>query len=289
MAVEMKKISLNNKETSCCFISNGDLSIEVLPEQGFSIVSFKHKGRELLDTWDLNVFAGAEADVKNVSENITDTFRKGFGPSVGPWFGGKEEGGKAWQHGVCRFADWSGAVKTGTDSIKGRLNGLKAKLLGKTLDDICGFHLDAEIQFSLNRDGLEYSVVNRSEGNKGTFGIHWYFKSPAGTKVIQKTDMKKLPDFDKAKFQVKDEVVVGDPSLALGQRFDNLNMGPDSCKTRIAYTDGLNIDFRYSDSFKYTMLFSAKQFVCVEPVSGPAWQVGTFGEGMIKMTPNFDS
>ena len=261
----------------------------MLPEQGFSIVSFKHKGRELLDTWDLNVFAGAEADVKNVSENITDTFRKGFGPSVGPWFGGKEEGGKAWQHGVCRFADWSGAVKTGTDSIKGRLNGLKAKLLGKTLDDICGFHLDAEIQFSLNRDGLEYSVVNRSEGNKGTFGIHWYFKSPAGTKVIQKTDMKKLPDFDKAKFQVKDEVVVGDPSLALGQRFDNLNMGPDSCKTRIAYTDGLNIDFRYSDSFKYTMLFSAKQFVCVEPVSGPAWQVGTFGEGMIKMTPNFDS
>jgi hypothetical protein len=33
------------------------------------------------------------------------------------------------------------------------------------------------------------------------------------------------------------------------------------------------------------MLFSAKQFVCVEPVSGPAWQVGTFDQGVIGIKP----
>jgi hypothetical protein len=285
VAVRTKTIALKNRQLSCCCIQNGEVAVEILPEAGFSLISFKYKGRELLDQWDLAVFTGTEADRRFASENVTDTFRKGFGPSIGPWFGGRTEGDKAWNHGVCRFADWSGSVKPGKDSITGRLNGSKERLLGVPLDGICGFHLDIEIKYALTGDGLEYSLVNRSEGKKGTYGIHWYFKSPAGTRVIQKTDMGNLPDFDKAKFQIQKDVVVGDPGLALGQRFDNLKTGLNACKTRLAYPDGLNLDFRYSDSFRYTMLFSAKQFVCVEPISGPAWQVGTFETGVIKIRP----
>jgi galactose mutarotase-like enzyme len=285
MSSSTRKLSANGREWTVVTISNSNGSIDVVPAAGFSIISFKWKGRELLDQWDINTFLGAETDIEYITNNITDAFRKGFGPSIGPWFGQREESGKYWQHGVCRFADWKNPTITG-DCIKGRLIGKNDKLLGKTLNDICGFDFAAEISYTLTNEGLEYRVKNLSEGNKGTFGIHWYWKSPKDTKIRLKTDLSRLPkDYDEKKYTKGADEVMADMNIRNGHIFRSAQSGVKKIKGQILYADGSNIDFYYDDAFEVTVLFNTKDGCCFEPVSGMPYMVGAFKEGMIKICP----
>jgi len=278
-------ITGNDREWPVVRLASGGLSAEILPAQGLSIISFKYKGRELLDQWNIEEFVGAEKDIEAVSRETTAIFRKGFGPSIGPWFGAKVEGAKGWQHGVCRFADWRESLEVAPDSVTGRLNGSRVKLLGKTLDEICGFHLDVAIIYTLKDGMLVYRVKNRSEDGKGTYGIHWYFRNPKDTKVILKPDMENLPALDPAKAQHEADTVVLDMNQPHNGPLCGRKGGLSLCKARIVYADGFSVNFTYDDIFQNIVVFNTKEALCVEPVSDRASTIGEFSEGEIHLTP----
>ena len=277
MAIETKHV-----------LKAGDYSIEVLPCHGFSLVSFKHADRELLDCWDLACFKGTEEDLASASRSPGPVFRKGFGPSIGPWFGGRFSEDKAFNHGVCRFADWSSDLEIKPGFIRSRLDGSIEKLLDKKLDKICGFHLDVEITYALSEKGLTYSVENRSQGKKGTFGIHWYFKNPSGTRALLNVSGDRLlPDgkrelLDPSIFSKKDGKVTAALNFEGAYYLENrFPLEPKEAHAALIYPDGGRLEFRCSEAFPMTVLFCSGNFVCVEPVSGLPHRIGNFDKGTI--------
>ena len=269
-------------------LNAGNYAIEVLPAYGFSLVSFKHAGIELLDCWDLARFKGNSEDLASASKAPGPVFRKGFGPSIGPWFGGRFPGDNAFNHGVCRFADWSANLETGPGFIRSRLNGSREWLLDESLDEICGFHLDVEITYTLSEKGLSYSMENRSEGKKGTYGVHWYFMNPAGTRALMNVapgrllpDGKKEP-LDPAFFSEEGGKTAASLSFQGAYYLENrFPIGPDETHAELHYPDGGRLSFRCSEAFFMTVLFCSGKFVCVEPVSGLPFRIGTFDKGTL--------
>lgn len=292
MTLNQRLIHLPGLSVPCLQLSGHDYSIEVLPGQGLSLVSFKYRDRELLDQWDLGRFVGTPGDFETVARKVTQTFRKGFGPSIGPWFGGRFQGDTAWNHGVCRFADWSQGLDTGNDFIRSRLTGGQALLPGKSLDEICGFRLDVQITYSLSAQGLLYTVENFSEGRKGTYGIHWYFQNPAGTKALLAVSPQRVTGngskepLDNKIFTLKGDRVEAATSFSGAYYLENrFPLAPDQSHASVSYPDGLKLDFSFSDSFRYTTLFCSDNFLCVEPISGLPNGVGTFDRGQIRIRP----
>jgi galactose mutarotase-like enzyme len=266
-------------------IGNKNGSIEVLPKAGLSLISFLWKGRDLIDQWDINTFIGTEKDIEFVASNTTDSFRKGFAPSIGPWFGHREKNGKEWQHGLCRYADWKDLHIT-ENSITGRLDGSKDKILGRPINDICGYRFGVEISFILTLKGLEYRIKNLSEGDKGTFGIHWYWKCPKDTKIKLKTPSSKLPaDIDKSLFTIIDDGIIADMNGLPDNRFVSSDIGITIKKGELILADGTTVEFYYDDIFKYTVIFKTKESCCFEPVSDVPSKLGTFKEGVYKFIP----
>jgi galactose mutarotase-like enzyme len=277
-------ITINNRAWNIVAIANKNGSIQVAPEAGFSLVSFKWNGRELLELWDLAAFLGSDADLTSIDEKAPDIFRKGFGPSIGPWFGPRSETEPAYfQHGVCRFANWQD-VTVSENSITGRLDGKKDKINGKTLNEICGFDFSVEISFMLTGTGLDYRIKNFSAGGKGTFGIHWYWKNPADTEVRLQVDAGKFSP-DATTVPLTNGEIIGENCI-FNQAFPSASTGLARRKGAITYADGSGIDFYYDDAFAITVLFNRARGICFEPVSGPAKQVGMFKEGLIRMTPH---
>ncbi|MBL8025382.1 MAG: hypothetical protein JNL74_03180 [Fibrobacteres bacterium] len=285
MSSSTRTITANGKDWKIIKIENQYGTIEIIPQAGFSLTSFIWNGRDLIDQWDINTFLGTEKDIEFISANTTDSFRKGFGPSIGPWFGQREEKGKEWQHGLCRFADWKDLQIT-NNSITGRLDGSKDKVLGRPINDICGYKFGVEISFTLTSEGLEYRIKNLSEGDKGTFGIHWYWKCPKDSKINLKTPLSALPaDIDTTTFSKSADGIIADMNGVPNRRFDSAIGGISVKKGELVYADGAAIEFYYDDTFKYTVLFKTKESCCFEPVSGEAFQLGTFKEGGYKFIP----
>jgi galactose mutarotase-like enzyme len=293
MGIISKKIQLNQREITVFELTSKRFSIQVLPQQGFSLISFKCGDRELLDQWNLEEFVGTEEDLIHVSENLTRTFRKGYGPSIGPWFNLKETREMGFQHGICRFADWSRNVKTGDDFIRSRLNGKKERILGRKIDDICGFHFDVEIKYQLNDRGLVYSVENYARDIQGTFGIHWYLRNPADTKVMLSCyeyivrGRNTTRPLDTNLFKIDRIKIVCDMNKEIDHIFENKPSGPGQVKHKIIYSDDKEIEFVFDQVFIYTTLFNTKGALCVEPVSDQPSTVGRFRKGSISINPLF--
>ena len=286
MSFQKKIINSNGREWTIVTINKGKSSIDIIPEAGFGITSFKWQGRELMLQWDLDEFLGDTTQIEFITNNITDTFRKGFGPAIGPWFNAKEPNTKIWQHGVCRYAEWK-TLEIGNNFIKGRLDGKKDRLLGKTLNEICGFDFAVEITYTLLEEGLEYRVKNLSEGNKGTFGIHWYWNSYINSKIHLKTDTNHLPkDLTENRYKINKGEVITDLNTVNGDIFKAVSSGLDDLKGQLVHADGSRVNFYYDDTFTHTVLWSPKTGCCFEPVSGMPHQLGTFTEGVIRMFPS---
>ena len=195
------------------------------------------------------------------------------------------------QHGVCRYADWSKNVKTGNSYIKARLNGANTKLVNKWIDDICEFHLDVEIVYHLNRKSLKYAIMNNSEDKKGTFGIHWYFKNPINTKVLLLTKKyqaiggKRRIPLDSKIFCKAGNYLKVDMNRDVDSIFENRNLGPKITKGIIQYENRGKINFLYDDIFKYTTIFNINNSLCFEPVSSLPNAIGRFDYGRIRIRP----
>ena len=74
-----RTIIIKNQKIKVIDIIHQQMSVTLLPAQGFSLISFKIGQKELLSQWELEKFIGTEEDIVHVSKNLTDTFRKGFG------------------------------------------------------------------------------------------------------------------------------------------------------------------------------------------------------------------
>lgn len=287
MSFQKSVIHSNGREWNLITLKKGSATIEVIPEAGFSITSYQWKSEELLDHWDLDTFLGNTQNIEFITNNITDSFRKGFGPSIGPWFNTRDQNSKNWQHGVCRYAEWKN-IEIGNNFIKGKLDGSIDTLLGKTLNEICGFKFAVEIQYTLSEEGLEYSVKNLSEGNKGSYGIHWYWKSQPDTKMRLKTDLSQLPqNLTEKRYMMGNGEVLADLNIRNGDIFKAVKEGIASPKGSILYPNGKKINFYYDDIFKITVLFNTKEGCCFEPISEYPHQVGSFTEGIIRMLPSW--
>lgn len=286
MSFQKSTVNSNGKNWEIITIKKGLGSIEIVPDAGLGIISYKWKDRELMEQWDLDSFLGDTQQIEFITNNITDTFRKGFGPAIGPWFNAKEPNSKIWQHGVCRYAEWKD-LEIGNNFIKGKLDGKKDRLLGKTLNEICGFDFAVEITYTLLEEGLEYRIKNLSENNKGTFGIHWYWKSFINSKIHLKTDTANLPKgLTENRYKIGKEEVIADLNTLNGDVFKAVAGGIEKPKGQLIHANGSRIDFFYDDSFTHTVLWSPKTGCCFEPVSGLAHQIGQFSEGAIRMFPS---
>lgn len=285
MSYSTSTLVSHKKEWKIYSITKGNSCIQVVPEAGFSMISFKWKNQELLDQWDLDTFLGDSNQTEFISKNITDSFRKGFAPSIGPWFNTKSSQNREWQHGVCRYAEWKD-IEVGNDYIKATLDGNKDTLLGKTLNEITGFLFKVEIIYCLTENGLEYTIKNLSEKQLGTFGIHWYWKSYPNSKMRLKTDLSNLPkDLTEGRYMVGNGEVLADLNIRNGDIFQNVSIGSETVKGSIEYPDSKKINFFYDDNFQITVLFNTKDGCCFEPISGMPHQIGSFTEGTIRIQP----
>jgi len=287
MSISTRILRANNRDWTILKLENQNGHVEVVPEAGFSMISFVWKGHELLDQWDLNEFLGSKSELEWVASKTTQSFRKGFAPSIGPWFGSREPSTKCWQHGVCRYAEWS-EVEVGDSFIRGRLVGNQHTLLEQSIDEICGFELDIEITYELTSEGLEYRQKNLSKDQKGVFGIHWYWKNPRNTRVVLKRAQIEILCDQRAENLIENpDEVVADMNSHCDHIFINEPLGLGALKGRIQYADQRAIDFYYDDAYAYTVLFSTKKGLCLEPVSALPGQKGLFDHGTIRIVPNF--
>lgn len=169
-------------------IKSGDIEITTAPELGFSLVSFRYRGLEILDT--------------RLKEDFL-AIRKGLGPLIVPHFNQQaavpqgvdkqafphvaalEARGvrHPFQHGIGRYVSWEHTVDGNT--VRGRIDGAMS-WRGHSLADLTGYNFSAQVVYSVEEDGLKIAF-DVSGDRPVAAGIHFYYnlfeKSVAGVRL----------------------------------------------------------------------------------------------------------
>jgi galactose mutarotase-like enzyme len=156
-------------------LKNSRTEISVAPDLGFSLVSLRWRGLEILDTRTNSDFLA---------------FRKGLGPLILPHFNQyaaipridkhlfphvealEARGvGHPFQHGVGRYVTWE--CRADGDSIRGSINGAR-RFKGYSLSELTGYDFSASVIYTLADDGLE--IAFDLQGDQAVAaGIHFYY------------------------------------------------------------------------------------------------------------------
>lgn len=156
-------------------VENGQIEISVAPDLGFSLVSLRWRGLEILDT-------RLEADFLAI--------RKGLGPLILPHFNqyaaipridkhtfphveALEARGvrHPFQHGVGRYVSWD--CSADSNSIRGSING-GMSFKGCSLSELTGYDFSASVVYTLADDGLEIAFDLQGDQPVAA-GIHFYY------------------------------------------------------------------------------------------------------------------
>jgi galactose mutarotase-like enzyme len=156
-------------------LKSGDVEISVAPELGFSLVGFRYRGLEILDT-------RLKADFLAI--------RKGLGPLILPHFNQAaavpEVNGRAFphipalqargvkhpfQHGIGRYVPWE--VTVDERAVYGRIDG-GMSYRGYSLSELAGYDFSARVAYRVGEEGLEIAFDIAGERPVAA-GIHFYY------------------------------------------------------------------------------------------------------------------
>ncbi|HUV09240.1 MAG TPA: hypothetical protein VMX75_16005 [Spirochaetia bacterium] len=245
-------------------LKHGAIEIDVAPELGFSLVGFRWKGLEILDT--------------SLKKDFLE-IRKGLGPLILPHFNQfaeipridkqvfphvrrlEEMGVKhPFQHGIGRYVPWTYSVEH--ESVTGSIDGTMS-WNGYTLSELTGFPFKAAVTYTIIQNGIE--IAFDIEGEKSVAaGIHFYYN---------------LFDRAQATAQLPDSIVGGPKRLQLAEPVSQpfplkrLPQKEEVACTLMTERYSLVTSFQTGgmpeDSFETLIVFCPEKtnFVCIEPIS----------------------
>jgi galactose mutarotase-like enzyme len=156
-------------------LSCGSTEIGVAPELGFSLISFRKNGVEILNTGLATAFLETR---KGFGPLILPHFNQaGYNPRIGadafPHIRGLEKLGihHPFQHGIGRYVAWE--YSKDQNSVTGTLDG-NMRSRGFSLTELAGFNFSANVIYNLRPEGLE--IAFDIKGAKPiAAGIHFYY------------------------------------------------------------------------------------------------------------------
>jgi len=268
-----------------------DSRVEIAPERGAIVTSFKVKERELLYLEAATLFDGA----KNVRGGIPVLF-----PSPGKLEedafrqGGKS--GTLRQHDFARNLEWTlkstsedavgagpGAGRKAEPSVSDRAAVTVSLTSNETTLRQYPWSFEAELRFSLRGRCLRIDQMVRNTGDSAmpfAIGFHPYFV--VGDKMAARIDTRATRAFDNVSKSVQPftgfDLTLPEVDLHL------LDHG--SAASALHFADGARVDVRASAEFNRWVVWTlaGKDFVCLEPWTAPGNALNT-GEHLLVVPP----
>lgn len=248
----------------------------VCPERGGIVISCELHGVEL--------FYLDKATFYNPSANI-----RGGNPVLFPICGPVQDSAYEWngktykmgQHGIARISPWE-VVGTSTENEASIT--LRLRSNASTLE---AFPFDFELLFTYSLVNGElhirqhYRNFNHHEAMPFYAGFHPYFIIEGGKDIPYETDATQYVDYN------DNEVKPYMGSVDLEPMVESFCL-LDAKKSEIAFPSrkGVRIHLRYTDVFKYVVIWSVKDrpFVCVEPWMARPLEMNR-GEELVLLEP----
>jgi galactose mutarotase-like enzyme len=229
--------------------------VQVCPERGGIVIGCRLHGRELLYL-DRETLLDPEANIR------------GGIPVLFPICGQLRHGSYEWEgqtyemrnHGVARTSPWE-VEHTGADG-----SAWITLVLRSNAETLSAYPFEFELRFTYRLLNGQLSIEQRygnlsSQPMPMVTGFHPYFATD-DKNIRYGTDASRLLDYNDG------EIKPFDGSVDLGPLKESVAL-LDAPKGEISFplSDGTRVHLRYSDEFRFVVLWSVagKPFVCVEP------------------------